>query len=49
MRTGMAKILIIAPNYTPATGPSNALYFIKYIDATKFCFLSRAFQLITRT
>jgi glycosyltransferase involved in cell wall biosynthesis len=37
----MNKILVIAPNYTPGTGPSNALYFLKYVNATKFLFFKQ--------
>jgi hypothetical protein len=37
----MNKILVIAPNYTPGSGPSNALYFLKYVHATKFLFFKQ--------
>jgi glycosyltransferase involved in cell wall biosynthesis len=37
----MNKILVIAPNYTPGSGPSNALYFLKYVNATKFLFFKQ--------
>lgn len=38
---GINKILVIAPNYTPGTGPSNALYFLKYVNATKILFFKQ--------
>jgi hypothetical protein len=37
----MNKILVIVPNYTPRRGPSNALYFLKYVNATKFLFFKQ--------
>jgi len=37
----MIKILVIAPNYMPGTGPSNALYFLKYVNATKLLFFKQ--------
>lgn len=32
------KILVIAPNYKPGSGPSNSLYFLRYIDGSKLLF-----------
>ena len=32
------KILIIAPNYKPGGGPSNSLYFLRYIKGSKLLF-----------
>jgi len=37
----MAKFFVISPNYTPGTGPSNASYFLKYVNATKFLFFKQ--------
>ena len=45
----MTKFFVISPNYTPGRGPSNALYFLKYVNATKFLFLSKVLRPITET
>jgi hypothetical protein len=34
------KVLVIAPHYEPGRGPSNALYFLKYVNGIKLLFYS---------
>jgi glycosyltransferase involved in cell wall biosynthesis len=36
------KILVIAPNYRPASGPSNSLYFLRYIKGSKLLFYANS-------
>ena len=36
------KILVVAPNYKPGSGPSNSLYFLRYIDGSKLLFYANS-------
>jgi len=36
------KILVIAPNYKPGSGPANSLYFLRYINGSKLLFYSNS-------
>ena len=43
------KILAVAPRYRPGRGPSNALYFLKYINGIKFLYYSNDILLEDKT
>jgi len=32
------KILVVAPNHKPGSGPANSLYFLRYINGSKLLF-----------